>query len=433
MKQPIAEPLTLPCGVVVPNRLAKAAMTEGLADARNYATPELARVYERWSLGGAGILLTGNVQIDRRYLERPGNVAVEPGTTDEERSRLQTWAEAGTRNGNQLWMQLSHAGRQTPALINKQPVAPSAIKLKMPGGQFGTPRALTEEEILDIVERFAHAASVAKETGFTGVQIHSAHGYLLSEFLSPRVNQRKDRWGGSLENRARLLLATVKRTREKVGPDFPIVVKLNSTDFQKGGFSSEECIQVVQWLGEAGLDLLEISGGNYEQPKMVGVEGLEPVFEEGERRSTRAREAYFMGYAARIREVATMPLMVTGGFRTREAMNAAIAEDGIAAVGLARPLCVLPDCPKSLLQGTMDQTPGWEKKLRIGPGLLGPNSAITLLKAVNAWGAQGWFCLQILRMGHGKDPNTRMSVLGSLVRYQKNEMRTAKAMKAART
>lgn len=430
--QPIAQPLDLPCGATLPNRLVKAAMTEGLADPHNRATERHVTLYRRWAQGGIGMQLTGNVQVDKDYLERPGNVVIDGPQDETRRAALKAWSAAAQENGGKIWMQLSHAGRQTPKLVTREPVAPSAVAVRMPGGQFGKPRALRGDEIETLIEKYAYAASVAQETGFDGIQIHAAHGYLLSEFLSPLANQRTDQWGGSLENRARMLLEIVKATREKVGPGFPIGVKLNSADFQKGGFSFEECTRVSSWLAEASVDLLEISGGNYEQPRMVGLEGLEPVFESGEQASTRAREAYFMSYAAHLRKTARLPLLVTGGFRTRAAMNAAIAEDGVAAIGLARPLCVDTDLPEAFLSEAMESAPTWEQKLKLGPGLLGPNSAIKTIKAANGWGIQSWFCLQILTMADGLDPNTRRGVLSALIAYQKNEMRTAKAMKAAR-
>ncbi|MGC8537077.1 MAG: NADH:flavin oxidoreductase, partial [Rhizomicrobium sp.] len=184
----IASPYTLPCGAVLKNRLAKAAMTEGLADPGNRATAHHAQLYRHWAEGGAGMLLTGNVQVDRHHLERPGNIALDGSLSAQALDGLRAFARAGTINNTQLWMQISHAGRQTPATVNKTPLAPSAVGLVMPGGQFGQPRAMTEAEILDVIARFAHAATLAREAGFTGVQIHSAHGYLLSEFLSPDVN-----------------------------------------------------------------------------------------------------------------------------------------------------------------------------------------------------------------------------------------------------
>ncbi|MFQ3228603.1 MAG: 2,4-dienoyl-CoA reductase-like NADH-dependent reductase (Old Yellow Enzyme family), partial [Porticoccaceae bacterium] len=201
-----SQSLTLPCGAVLPNRLSKAAMTEGLATAEGIPTAELARLYGLWSDGGAGMLLSGNIIIDKDHLERPGNVVIDRPPSPQMHDALVGWATAATRNGNQFWAQISHAGRQTQKLVNKNPKAPSAVKLGLPGGQFGEPVALMIDEIHDIVQRFGVCAAAVKEAGFTGVQIHAAHGYLLSQFLSPRSNQRIDVYGGDLANRARALL-----------------------------------------------------------------------------------------------------------------------------------------------------------------------------------------------------------------------------------
>lgn len=426
----ISSPLTLPCGATLKNRIAKGAMTEGLGDARNRATKGHVNLYRRWAEGGAGILLTGNVQIDRRYMERPGNVAIDGQQSNEAISALRDYAKAGTANGAHLWMQISHAGRQTPALVNKEPVGPSDKALDMPGAQFGKPRAMTGAEIEDVIRRFAFVASVARDTGFTGVQIHGAHGYLISSFLSPDVNTRTDEWGGSLENRARLLLETVRAVRKAVGSDFPISVKLNSADFQRGGFSHEDAIKVASWLNAEGLDLLEISGGTYEQPRLVGLDDmtLHPEKAETRRESTIAREAYFLDYARDIRAATTMPLMVTGGFRSVAGMNAALASGTMDVVGIARPLCVDPEIAGKLLSGAAAETPAYEKTLRLGPGLLGPHSPVNLIKAMNGWGQQGWFCLQILRMGAGQNPDPKMGVFSAFRNYAKNEARTASAL-----
>ncbi|MEQ8282549.1 MAG: NADH:flavin oxidoreductase/NADH oxidase family protein [Parvibaculum sp.] len=430
MSTSISSPLTLPCGGTLKNRLAKGAMTEGLGDPYNRATEAHVRLYRRWAAGGAGMLLTGNVQVDRRYMERPGNVAIDGPQSNEAIAALRDYAKAGTENDTHLWMQISHAGRQTPASVNKEPVAPSPKPLEMPGAQFGNPRAMTGAEIEDTIRRFAHAATVARDTGFTGVQIHGAHGYLISEFLSPDVNSRTDEWGGSLENRARLLLEIVRAVRKAVGPDFPVSVKLNSADFQRGGFSHEDAIRVATWLDAEGLDLLEISGGTYEQPRLVGLDDLtlHPEKSEPRRESTIAREAYFLEYAKDIRAAVKMPLMVTGGFRTAAGMNAALASGTMDVVGLARPLCVDPAIPAKLLSGTAHETPAYEKTLRIGPGILGPHSRINLVKALNGWGQQGWFCLQLLRMGAGQDPDPRMGVFSAFRNYARNEAGAAAAL-----
>lgn len=425
----IADPLTLPCGQTLKNRLAKAAMTEGLADTLNRATVGHQHLYRRWAEGGSGMLLTGNVQVDRRHLERPGNVVIEGSQSPEKLAALKAWSAAGTVDGTQLWMQISHAGRQTPAIVNPSPSAPSDIPLKLPGKNFGRPRAMTEPEILDVVQRFAHAARIARETGFTGVQVHAAHGYLVSEFLSPLANQRSDDWGGSLENRSRLLREIVRAVRAAVGADFPVSVKLNSADFQKGGFSHEDCLAVVGMLDAERIDLLEISGGNYEQPKMGGLGGvLEAEEPQHVASSTVAREAYFLDYAASVATVAKMPLMVTGGFRSRQGMEDALGSGAAQVIGLGRPLCVLAEGPQQLLDGKIDALPSYEKTLRLGPGWLSLQSPLALVKMINAWGAQGWFCLQLLRMGAGNDPDLNMGVFSAFRAYASNEQKAAKAL-----
>ena len=296
------QPLTLPCGAVVPNRICKAAMTEGLAHPDGSASAELARLYGLWSDGGSGILLSGNIQVDGDHLERPGNVVVDGPLSEDAFQALSTMAKEGTRAGNHLWAQISHAGRQTQKIVNPSPKAPSAVRLRLPQSQFGEPVALTHEEIETLIDRFVNCAVVCQQAGFTGVQFHAAHGYLLSQFLSPLTNQRDDQWGGVLENRARALLTIVTRARDALGKEFPLSVKLNSADFQKGGFDFDDSLTVAGWLADAGLDLLEISGGTYEQPRLLNLDGVEPIDEQAIARSTMAREAYFVDFAKAMRE-----------------------------------------------------------------------------------------------------------------------------------
>ncbi len=420
----IASQLTLPCGITLKNRITKSALTEGLSDGDNRATTAHQILYRKWSEGGAGIIVTGNVQVDRRYLERPGNIAIDNnGGFDE----LAAMAEAGTVNGNELWMQINHAGRQTMRLLNSTPVGPSAVPVQLPGGAFGKPRPLTENDIEDVIKRFTHTARVAKDTGFTGVQIHSAHGYLLSEFLSPKANQRTDKWGGSIENRARLLLEIVRSIRSEVGESFPISVKLNSADFQKGGFTNDESIQVAQWLEEEKLDLLEISGGTYEQLSFFG------TGEEGNKHvpmaeSTRLREAYFLDYAERMRKVTRIPLMVTGGFRSLAGMNQALADDALDVIGLGRPMCVDTHIPNKLIEGSVTEAPRYEQGLRIGPGILSGTSRVNRIRNFNHMYAQGWYCVQILSLGGGEDPNVSMGPLKGLTKYLYHELKGLRSL-----
>jgi 2,4-dienoyl-CoA reductase-like NADH-dependent reductase (Old Yellow Enzyme family) len=425
------EPLPLPCGAALPNRLVKAAMTERLGDSANRATALHERLYGLWSQGGSGMLLTGNVQVDRKHLEAPGNVAIDGHEDGEAIAALRRFAAARRSGGSQIWMQISHAGRQTPKLINPSPSAPSAVKVALPGGQFGQPVALPAGEIPGIIARFAHAARIARETGFNGVQIHGAHGYLISEFLSPKTNLRQDEWGGDLVGRARLLLEVVRATREAVGGDFPVSVKINSADFQRGGFAFEDSLQVVGWLDEAGVDLIEVSGGSYEQPSMMKMEGLEPVWDPSVSASTRAREAYFQKFAPEIRKhVKRARLMVTGGFRSAAGMAAAIAEDGVDAIGLGRPLCVDPAAAGKLLRGEIATLERWEDKLRVGPGWLGPKSPFMLVKAINGFGAQSWYYQQLLALAESGQPKPTQGLLAALIADQRRDSAMAKQLVA---
>ena len=398
----IETPLTLPCGAQIPNRLCKAAMTEGLASPQGEPTEALERLYGIWSDGGAGLLLSGNVQIDGDHLERPGNVIIDSEPSEAMQGALGRWAAAGTRSGNHFWAQISHAGRQCQKIVNPQPKAPSAVKLGLPGGQFGEPQPMTEEDIEAVITGFARCAKVVIDAGFTGVQLHAAHGYLLSQFLSPRSNQRQDQWGGSLENRARLLLASVSRVRAAVGPNVPISVKLNSADFQRGGFDFDESLQVAKWLEQASVDLIEISGGTYEQPRLLNLDGMEPVEEQSIAASTRAREAYFVDFAEAMHKEVSIPLMVTGGLRRLDAMKLALESGAADMIGIGRPMCVMTDAPAQLLSG-VKELPRFEDTLSLLPKALRFLNGIKMVRTVGAFATQYWFYEQIAALGHQGD------------------------------
>ena len=427
MNTVLSQPLKLPCGAELPNRLAKAAMTEGLATPDGVPTPELERLYGIWSDGGAGMLLSGNIQVDADHLERPGNVVIDREPDAAMRAALASWARTATRNGNHFWAQISHAGRQTFKIVNPHPKAPSAVKLGLPGGQFGEPVALTIPEIEEIVRRFGICAAAVKEAGFTGVQVHAAHGYLLSEFLSPRSNLRQDRYGGELANRARALLEAVAATRAAVGPEFPVAVKLNSADFQKGGFAFEDSLQVAAWLEEAGVDLIEISGGTYEQPRLMGLEGMEEAEEQKVAQSTMMREAYFVDFALAMQEKVSVPLMVTGGFRQRVAMEQAVEGGGADLVGLGRPMCVMTDAPARLLAG-LEELPRYENELSLLPPWLGFLTRARALRAAAGFAVQYWYYAQLDLIGREGRAQPGLSVFAATRRV----MSLQKQLMAAR-
>ena len=238
-------------------------------------------------------------------------------------------------------MQINHPGRQMPAAMGQETMAPSAVSMDLGNfsKQFAAPREMTEADIADVKQRFVRAAQLAQQFGFTGVQIHAAHGYLISQFLSPITNKRNDRWGGSIANRARLLVDVVSAVRQAVGAGFAVAVKLNSADFQKGGFSAADAKQVVSMLNTLGVDLIELSGGSYEAPAMHG------QTRDGR---TLAREAYFLEFAKDIATVARMPLMVTGGIRRYQVVEQ-VLDSGIAMAGMGTALALDPQLPQAWL------------------------------------------------------------------------------------
>ena len=411
----LKDKIILPCGAQIKNRICKAAMTERIAFSDNYTNQRHLNLYKKWAEGDIGILLTGNVQVDKNHLEGPANVCIEEETYVDQIPLLRKWAEEGTKDNTHLWMQISHAGRQTPGEINSSPKAPSSVQLKIPGRNYGVPSALTTEEIQEIIKKFTFVAKIARETGFTGIQIHSAHGYLLSEFLSPDINLREDEWGGTVENRSRIHVEIIKSIRREVGEDFPISVKMNSADFQKGGFSPDDSIRVAKIIEEAGVDNIEISGGTYEQPRLLGLDNvsINPDRSEVRKESTIAREAYFLEYAEKIKKNIQIPLMVTGGFRTKEGMESAVKSGACEIVGVGRPLCANPFAIKEMFDGKIENLPIYEKTLSLGPWIFSPSSPFRLIQALNAFGAQAWFYQQIKRMGDNKLPDLSLGLFSA--------------------
>ncbi len=385
------QPLRLPNGIVLRNRLAKASMSEALGTYDNHATPELVRLYQRWAQSGIGLLFTGNVMIDRRALGEPGNVVIED---ESDLPILKQWAEAATNEGAALWAQLNHPGKQSPKGLNVSNLSPSAIPFREDMATFfETPRAATASEIEEIIQRFGRSAAIVKKAGFSGVQIHGAHGYLISQFLSAHHNQRTDDWGGSPERRRKFVLAVYSEIRRQVGPDFPVGIKLNSADFQKGGFTEEESMAVIHALADAGIDLIEISGGTYEAPAMSG------AFSKQQKSSTSIREAYFLEFAEKVRSAVKVPLMVTGGFRTLAGMNAALQSGALDIVGIARLMAIDPEAPAALLGGR-------ESSLRVRPISTG-------IKAVDRMGIMEvlWYTRQLKRIARGGDSRPKESGL----------------------
>lgn len=363
----------------------KAALSEGMARADGAPSPELERLYRRWSTGGFGLIVTGNVMIDGRHLGEPGNVVVED---DRHADALRRWSATTAAFGTPLLMQVNHPGRQGSARISPEhPVAPSAVPSAL--SKAVTPRELADHEVVDIIARFATTAAIAEATGFNGVQIHAAHGYLVNQFLSPLSNQRNDRWGGDAGRRRTFLLEIIGAVRAAVGPGFAVAIKLNSADFQRGGFTEDESREVIRAVAGEGVDLIEVSGGSYETPAMIGAV----------RRSTQEREAYFLEYARTVREIADgTPIAVTGGFRTRSAMSAAVEAAECDIVGIGRPACLDPAAASALLVDEVE-------RLFAPPTAFGNRAAP---KALQGAVDLKWHADQLHRMGAGLEPDVNL-------------------------
>ncbi|GJC30369.1 NADH oxidase [Acinetobacter sp. KAM398] len=385
------------------NRIIKGAMSEALANDAGQPNQAHLKLYEAWAKGGLGCAITGNVMVDFRAKNEPGVVVVE---TERDLEKLKAWANVGKRHGMIQLVQLSHPGRQCPKGLNKETVAPSAVPFSPAlAMSFGTPRELREDEILDIIQRFATSAAICEKAGFEGVQLHGAHGYLISQFLSPLTNKRQDQWGGNIENRMRFLMQTYQAVRAATSDNFIVSVKLNSADFQRGGITEEEVITVFKAMDEVGIDMIEISGGTYEAPAMAGVKA------EKRKASTVAREAYFLDFAEKIRQEVNCHLMVTGGFRTAAGMNAALDSGACDFVGIARPFAVEPDLGNRLVAG-QDVRYAVEK-IKTGIPMIDKMAIMEII----------WYAAQFKEIAKGNRPNPKLSPLKVFLNYVKGNVK----------
>ncbi len=391
----INTPFILPSGEKLPNRIAKAALTERLSDASHLPNQKHSTLYDTWAKGGAGLLISGNIMVDEKYLEAAGNVAVHHLSPE---APFKLWTRSVLAYDTAFWAQLNHPGRQATLFSSTKPISASDVQLKK-NGMFGKPRPMTEEEIEDVINRFVQSANFCRRVGFTGVQIHAAHGYLISQFLSPRTNKRSDQWGGSIENRSRLLLTIVERMRSKVGNEFSISVKLNSADFQKGGFDEQDALFVINALEKGGVDLLEISGGTYEDFVAFTKSHIKD--------STLAREAYFIEFAKAVRKQSTIPIMVTGGLRSLDFCKEVLTNKELDILGFGRPFLLDERFPKGFLDGSLDRVEE-------------PN--IKTAARLYDMGIAGFYDYQIERLATGKSLKLTYPGWRGAMRMTRNEL-----------
>ena len=331
-------PITLSNGTTIKNRFFKSAMSEGMGTRDFQPKKNIATLYKRWAEGGTGLIITGNIMVDPKGTAEPGNIVFDKNSNME---ILKNWANQGQQHGAKVMVQLNHPGKQAPKTVSKQTVAPSAVPLGNGLNKlFSTPRALTTSEVEELVQKFVTSAKVAKEAGFSGVQIHAAHGYLISQFLSPHDNRRTDKYGGSLENRMRFLKEIYLGMREELGKNFTIGIKINSTDFKEDGLTEEDSLKTIIELANLGLDFVEISGGTYERPAMMGAT------------SKSTNQVFFAEYSKKLKQKIDIPVVVTGGIRSINAMNTLLNDNTTDFIGIARPLTIDPNIPNKIKQGT---------------------------------------------------------------------------------
>ncbi|MFZ5642955.1 MAG: NADH:flavin oxidoreductase [Bacillota bacterium] len=315
-------------GMELSNRFVRSATWEGMATSDGAVTPKLITTMTNLVKGGVGLIISGHSYVSPEGQAGPWQLGI---YKDELIPGLQEMTAAVHDCGGKIVMQLSHAGIFAPEKLTGLP--PLAVSIDEETGKKPC-RKITVQKIQELVSDFANAARRAKAAGFDGVQIHSAHGYLLSQFLSPVFNRRQDEYGGDIQNRSRIHMEIYQAIREAVGQDYPVLIKLNCEDFVESGLSLEDSIKVGRWLSEAGLDAIELSGGLLTDRKMSPSRfGI----------STEEEEAYFREGARNFKKEIGIPLILVGGMRSFQVAER-LVDDGVADyISMSRPLIREPD------------------------------------------------------------------------------------------
>jgi len=327
-------------GLTLPNRLVRSATGERAADDQGRATDDLGRIIQRLAEGEVGLIILGH-----SFVHPLGRVS--RGMTgifdDGLISGLSRISEAVHKYDSKVAVQINHAGRQTAKEITGSlPLVPSFVPDYAPKGKV---QVLNDKEIEEIIECFTQAARRCKEAGFDAVQIHAAHGYLVSQFLSPMMNRRQDKWGGSLAGRMRFLREIVRRTRALIGPHFPLLVKLNADEFIEEGLKIEESCEVARMLEAEGIDAIEISAGIRETAGLIVRKDIDAP----------EKEAYFLSYARKFRQATRTPLILVGGIRSLAVMERILARGEADFISMCRPFIRQPDLARKLKTGETTQ------------------------------------------------------------------------------
>lgn len=378
----LSQPLELPCGIRLKNRLVKSAMSDSLGDGAGNPTHTQLRLYERWAEGGAALSLIGEVQVVPGYPEKPGNLVLVP---DGDKSALMELAKLGSKNGTHIWPQLGHAGALAHAPIsNPKGSSPLDVDgLRCEG--------MSWDEIQGLPDAYAQAASLAQAVGFGGVMIHAGHGFLLSQFLSPLFNHRTDAYGGSVENRFRVIGDVIVAIRQVVGPTFPIGIKINSTDKLEGGLTKEDALEVVRLIDETSVDLIDISGGTYFPGAASSSDG------------TSSSGPYFIAFARDAKKLTSIPIALTGGFETRDQAAKALQDGSADAISLARAIVLDPALANAWLSedGGDPAFPKFEKP---------PQGGVT-----------AWYSMRLTALGEDSEHRFDQNPADALESYEKRD------------
>lgn len=374
-------PLELPCGAVIKNRLMKSAMSDSLADGEGNPTDAQSRLYERWAEGGIGLSIIGEVQVDPRFPEKPGNLVLSEHSNLKD---LQMLTSRASINDAHIWSQLGHAGGLAYTPLS-QPKGPSPLKIR----EFEC-AGMSEEEVSLLPDVYARAANIAKKAGFSGVQIHAGHGFLLSQFLSPLFNHRKDQYGGSIEARSKVIIEIIKKVRCAVGETFPIGIKMNSSDQLEGGLTQDDALEVIRILNKTSIDLIEISGGSY----FPGAKSSSDSVSSG---------PYFIDFAVKAKKLTNIPLVVTGGFKTYEQVIDALSLNAADAIGLGRTLVLKPDLPNEWIEGE-SVTPNFPK-----------------FKSPPQGGVTAWYTMLLTALSHDNEKEFNLDLLPAIQSYENRD------------
>jgi 2,4-dienoyl-CoA reductase-like NADH-dependent reductase (Old Yellow Enzyme family) len=312
-------------------------------------TSELIEMYKDLAKGGVGLIITGYAYVQKATQSFPGQVGADD---DSLIPSLEKIAQVIHNSGDQCktFLQLGHCGRQS--YFADEIVAPSAVLEPITNRM---PREMTIEEIEETVNAFAEASRRAMEAGFDGIQLHSAHGYLLSSFLSPHTNRRKDQYGGNIENRVKIFEEILKKTKKLAGNDFPLSIKMNADDFLENGLKIEESKKIAKILADIGYASIEVSGGMWEVLMRSKKElGWQPVMipESRININSKEKEAYHKSYALEFKKVVDVPIILVGGIKSLEVVNEILSNETADFVALSRPFIREPDLPNKWLKGT---------------------------------------------------------------------------------